>query len=196
MNESTTPKTNLDEIGGLVEQFGSQSAQLRSAEEQLRGAEEQLRSAKISIQKTKGQMCTLLTHLQTAAETLENKIDETVQRIIASTKVGMEEELILAKQWYKKAEGELSDICYTLTDSLEPFNSAFDAENFKALCAKIAELAKILEEYKTAKSDLTDILSEMRALRAQQAADRAFMEEKLAQILEWITPPISGGSNT
>ena len=107
-----------------------------------------------------------------------------------------------AQKWYEKTTEELGDACYNFEESFSSLKNAFDEENFKALCAKIAELAKILEECKALRDDLigikTDIVeelskkieSEMAAVRAQQAEDRAFIEAKFAQLLEKVSVPL------
>lgn len=100
---------------------------------------------------------------------------------------------IFGKQdlWNQQTTDDISNICYDFNTSFESLQNILKEDNFHELCQKIGELARLLEEYKSARDELTNALSEVKAIRAQQAADRAFMEEKFAIILELITPPIT-----
>lgn len=172
MNENASKaQRKFEEVSRLVDEFGSQSEQLQASKKQL----------------------------QKAVKTFEEKLEEIIQSVYAEMRIqkqGFEE----AKKWYEKTTEEIGDVCYNFEESFGALKNAFDEENFKALCAKIAELALILEECKALRDDLigikTDIIvelskkieSEMVAVRVQQAEDRAYMEAKFAELLEKVSP--------
>ena len=177
MNENASKaQRKFEEVSKLVDEFGSQSEQLQASKKQL----------------------------QKAVKTFEEKLEEIIQSVYAEMRIqkqGFEE----AQKWYEKTTEEIGDVCYNFEESFSALKNAFDEENFKALCTKIAELTKILEECKALRDDLisvkTDIVeelskkieSEMAAFRVQQAEDRAFMEAKFAELLEKVSPSTPNG---
>ena len=172
MNENASKaQRKFEEVSKLVDEFGSQSEQLQASKKQL----------------------------QKAVKTFEEKLEEIIQSAYAEMRVqkqGFEE----AQKWYEKTTEEIGDVCYNFEESFGALKNAFDEENFKILCTKIAELTKILEECKALRDELFDTKSdiieelgkkievEMAAVRAQQAEDRAFMEAKFVELLEKISP--------
>ena len=178
MNENAAKaQRKFEEVSRLVDEFGSQSEQLQTSKKQL----------------------------QKAVKTFEEKLEEIIQSVYAEMRIqkqGFEE----AQKWYEKTTEEIGDVCYNFEESFGALKNAFDEENFKVLCAKIAELTMILEECKSLKDELlgtkADIIeelgkkieSEMAAVRAQQAEDRAFMEAKFSELFEKLAHSTQDGT--
>lgn len=136
---------------------------------------------------------------------LENALEK-----ISNVKDLAEAEFKKSEKWHEKSIDKLDDMCYKFDESFEALENAFNEENFKALCEKIADLAKVLNECNALKDELTDIKSSIieafnerieneisslrteveanRALlltiRDEQAANRESVENKLQEIIE------------
>ena len=160
-------QNKIKEIDELVEKFNSQSKQLDGSKEEL----------------------------QKAVKTFEEKREEIIQSVYAEMcvqKQGFEE----AQKWYEKTTEEIGDVCYNFEESFGALKNAFDEANFKELCDKLSELARVLEECKSLRDDLSNlkagiveevskkIEAEMESIRTQQADDRAFMESKFAELFK------------
>ena len=172
MNENALKaQRKFEEVSKLVDEFGSQSEQLNASKKQL----------------------------QKAAKSFENKLEESIQSIYAA-KNTLDKSSKEAQQWYTQTTDEIGNVCYDFNESFGALKNVFDEENFKALCAKISELTQILEDCKALKDDLLEmtvtivektnkkIEVEMASIRAQQAAERAFMEAKFAELFKMLEP--------
>jgi DNA repair ATPase RecN len=171
----------FDEVEKLVNQFGSQSEQLTNAENLLQTSKEEL---------------------QITSQKIEEKLEEVVSTAYRLKKAceNQPEWHKEAQQWYEKATDDISNACYEFSDSFETLKNAFDEQNFKELCSKIAELTHILDECQALKKELLDmsvtiveeinkkIEVEMTSIRAKQEEDRAFMEAKFTELLERLAP--------
>ena len=168
MNENASKaQRKFEEVSRLVDEFGSQSEQLQASKKQL----------------------------QKAVKTFEEKLEEIIQSVYAEMRVqkqGFEE----AQKWYEKTTEEIGDVCYNFEESFGALKNAFDEANFKELCDKLSELARVLEECKSLCDNLSNlkagiveevsqkIEAEMESIRTQQADDRAFMESKFAELFK------------
>ena len=129
MNENALKaQRKFEEVSELVEKFGSQSEQLDASKAQLKNA----------------------------AKKFEDKLEEGIQSMYAA-KNTLNKSSEEAKQWYTQPTAKIDDVCYDFSESFGALKNAFDEENFKALCAKISELAQILEECKALKADLLEM---------------------------------------
>ena len=183
MNENAAKvQGKFVEVEKLVSKFGSQSEQLTNAENLLQTSKEEL---------------------QITSQKIEEKLEEVVSTAYRLKKAceNPPEWHKEAQQWYEKATDDISNACYEFSDSFEALKNAFDEQKFKELCSKIAELTRILDECQALKNDLLDMTitvveevnkkleSEMTAIHARQAEDRAFMEAKFAELFERLAPP-------
>lgn len=171
MNENAEKvKRKLQEIDGLVSDFGSQSEQLEASQKQLRAA------SKALDEKTK--------------ETFE-----IINKLLSASSQWYEK----SKVWYDKTEGEVGDLVSNFEDSLEAFKTIFDETKFREVCKELSELAKLLEEYRNLKDDVLGmgeivieevskkIESEISLIREQQKKDRNFFEDKFEELFRICT---------
>lgn len=125
--------------------------------------------------------------LQSAQKVFETKAEEMI--------VSAYKQLHDAKTWYEQTTDDIGALCSELTESFEPLKNAFDEEKFKVLCAKLSELARILEECSSLKKAIADLKSDIveevykkisadiSVIKAQQEENRAYLEAQFSGIL-------------
>lgn len=164
-------KKKLEEVDGLVSNFGSQSEQLELSQKQLKAA------SKTLDEKTK-------------------EIVDIIKKYIANSEKWYKE----SEKWYDKTLGDVGDLVCDFSDSLESFNTVFNETKFGEVCKELSELAKLLEEYRKLKDDVLGmgeivieevgkkIESEISSVREQQKENRKFFEEKFEELLSKVSP--------
>ena len=156
-------KKKLEEVDGLISNFGSQSEQLESSQKQLR----------------------------TASKALDEKTKETfdiINKLISDSKKWYED----SKEWYDKTDGEVGDLVFKFDDSLDAFKTIFDETKFGEVCKELSALGKLLEEYRNLKDDVlnmsTIIIDEVnKKIDEHQKQNKEFFEEKFADVMSAIS---------
>jgi chromosome segregation ATPase len=174
-------QNKIKEIDELVEKFDSQSKQLDGSKDEL----------------------------QKATRTIEGKFEEQIQSVYAARKA-LTDSLEEVKKTCEKLTGRenatverydmfiggIQSTTYTFSTLSDSIKNALAKENFKELCDKLSELARVLEECKSLRDDLINLKAsitneisqkveaEIESIRTQQADDRAFMESKFAELFK------------
>lgn len=172
----------------LMCEFGSMS-------EQQLAAKEQLHKSQNMLSEVQRQMNNSRATLESCRAPFNNKFDELTNGVYAIVNL-KEQSLRAAEADYKAAKNDFKELCNHFTESTQTLVNAFNETSFKDLCAKISELAQILEECKEMKNELLDVkaniikeisknvTAELSLIRAQQEENRAFLEAKFSELLE------------
>ena len=179
MNENTLKaKRKFEEVSKLVDDFKSQSEQLSASRKELKNATRTIEGKfEEQIQSVYEARKALIDSLEEVKKTCEKHENATVER-------------------YDMFIGGIQSTTYTFSTLSDSIKNALAKENFKELCDKLSELARVLEECKSLRDDLMNLKAsitnevsqkveaEIESIRIQQADDRAFMESKFAELFK------------